>query len=136
MEFSVKKSHYSETCYLDLQERIQVCKANYFRIESEYDDTLKMLLMVQGQALMFELFGWDNHLKAHVLDGHGGKHAAHSALNNLPRPILEDEDFLKETERAVASAFLQADSALAEACSTDAALAPGATALTAVVIGR
>ncbi|KAI3981961.1 hypothetical protein MKX01_018867, partial [Papaver californicum] len=71
-----------------------------------------------------------------VFDGHGGKHAADFARNNLPRLILEDEDFPKEIERAVASAFLQADSAFAEACSTDTALASGTTALTALVIGR
>ncbi|KAI3875045.1 hypothetical protein MKW98_019618 [Papaver atlanticum] len=71
-----------------------------------------------------------------VFDGHGGKHAADFARNNLPRLILEDEDFPKEIERAVVSAFLQADSAFAEACSTDTALASGTTALTALVYGR
>ncbi|OVA06528.1 Protein phosphatase 2C (PP2C)-like domain [Macleaya cordata] len=71
-----------------------------------------------------------------VFDGHGGKHAADFACNNLPRFILEDEDFPKEIERAMASAFLQTDSAFAEACSIDAALASGTTALAALVIGR
>ncbi|KAK9273628.1 hypothetical protein L1049_018438 [Liquidambar formosana] len=71
-----------------------------------------------------------------VFDGHGGKHAADFACNNLPRFIVEDEDFPREIERAVASAFLQTDSAFAEACSLDAALASGTTALAALIVGR
>ncbi|KAL5975210.1 hypothetical protein ACLOJK_031889 [Asimina triloba] len=71
-----------------------------------------------------------------VFDGHGGKHAANFACVNLPRYIVEDEDFPREIERAVASAFLQTDTALAEACSVDADLASGTTALAALVIGR
>ncbi|GMI92845.1 DNA-binding protein phosphatase 1 [Hibiscus trionum] len=71
-----------------------------------------------------------------VFDGHGGKHAADFACNHLPRFILEDEDFPGEIERVVSSAFLQTDTAFAEACSLDSALASGATALVALVLGR
>ncbi|KAH8482696.1 hypothetical protein H0E87_029959 [Populus deltoides] len=71
-----------------------------------------------------------------VFDGHGGKHAADFACYHLPRFIAEDEDFPMEVERVVASAFLQTDSAFAKACSLDAALASGTTALAALVVGR
>lgn len=71
-----------------------------------------------------------------VFDGHGGKHAADFACNHLPRFIVEDKDFPMEIERAVASAFLQTDTAFAEACLLDAALASGTTALAALVVGR
>ncbi|KAJ8751779.1 hypothetical protein K2173_025965 [Erythroxylum novogranatense] len=71
-----------------------------------------------------------------VFDGHGGKHAADFACSHLPRFIVEDEDFPKEIETVVASAFLQTDTAFAEACSSDATLASGTTALAALVIGR
>ncbi|KAF8393297.1 hypothetical protein HHK36_021538 [Tetracentron sinense] len=71
-----------------------------------------------------------------VFDGHGGKHAADFACNHLLRFIVEDEDFPREIERAVASAFLQTDTAFAEACSIDAALDSGTTALAALVVGR
>ncbi|KAJ8470912.1 hypothetical protein OPV22_025255 [Ensete ventricosum] len=71
-----------------------------------------------------------------VFDGHGGRHAADFACSNLPRFLLEDEDFPKEIERAVASAFLQTDTAFAEVCSVNTSLASGTTALAALVIGR
>ncbi|XP_043687141.1 probable protein phosphatase 2C 57 isoform X2 [Telopea speciosissima] len=71
-----------------------------------------------------------------VFDGHGGKHAAEFACNNLPRFIVEDVDFPREIDRAVASAFLHTDTALAEACSMDNALASGTTALATLVLGR
>ncbi|CAK7353516.1 unnamed protein product [Dovyalis caffra] len=71
-----------------------------------------------------------------VFDGHGGKHAADFACYHLPKFIAEDEDFPMEVERVVASAFLQTDSAFEKACSLDAALASGTTALTALVVGR
>lgn len=71
-----------------------------------------------------------------VFDGHGGRHAADFASMNLPRFIVEDEDFPREIERVVTSAFHQTDTAFAEACSMDAGLASGTTALAAVVIGR
>ncbi|KAJ9167785.1 hypothetical protein P3X46_019380 [Hevea brasiliensis] len=71
-----------------------------------------------------------------VFDGHGGKHAADFACLHLPKFIVEDEDFPREIERVVASAFLQTDAAFAKACSLDTALASGTTALAALVIGR
>ncbi|KAA8521478.1 hypothetical protein F0562_012151 [Nyssa sinensis] len=70
-----------------------------------------------------------------VFDGHGGKHAADFACYHLPRFIVEDEDFPREIERAIASAFLQTDTAFAEACSVDSAIASGTTALAALVVG-
>ncbi|KAG4197211.1 hypothetical protein ERO13_A05G009800v2 [Gossypium hirsutum] len=71
-----------------------------------------------------------------VFDGHGGKHAADFACYHLPRFIVEDQNFPEEIERVVASAFLQTDTAFAEACALDSALASGATALAALVLGR
>ncbi|XP_008804046.1 probable protein phosphatase 2C 57 [Phoenix dactylifera] len=71
-----------------------------------------------------------------VFDGHGGKQAADFACSNLPRFIVEDEDFPREIERVFASAFLQTDTAFAEACSVNSALASGTTALAALVVGR
>ncbi|KAL0323900.1 UNVERIFIED_CONTAM: putative protein phosphatase 2C 22 [Sesamum calycinum] len=71
----------------------------------------------------------------YVFDGHGGKHAADFACYHLPRFIVEDEDFPQEIERVMSSAFLQTDTAFAEACSSDTDLASGTTALAAVVIG-
>ncbi|KAL7159456.1 hypothetical protein ABFS83_01G028000 [Erythranthe nasuta] len=70
-----------------------------------------------------------------VFDGHGGKHAADFACYHLPRFILEDGNFPQEIERVMSTAFLQTDTAFAEACSLDADLASGTTALTALVIG-
>ncbi|XP_011081906.1 probable protein phosphatase 2C 22 isoform X1 [Sesamum indicum] len=70
-----------------------------------------------------------------VFDGHGGKHAADFACYHLPRFIVEDEDFPQEIERVMSSAFLQTDTAFAEACSLDTDLASGTTALAAIVIG-
>ncbi|KAL8521930.1 hypothetical protein ACS0TY_012184 [Phlomoides rotata] len=70
-----------------------------------------------------------------VFDGHGGKHAADFACYNLPRLIVEDEDFPQEIERVISSAFLQTDAAFADACLLDADLASGTTALAALVIG-
>lgn len=71
-----------------------------------------------------------------VFDGHGGKHAADFACHHLPKFIFEDEDFPGDIERIVVSAFLQTDSAFEEACSLDAALSSGTTALAALIIGR
>ncbi|ONK59462.1 uncharacterized protein A4U43_C08F6670 [Asparagus officinalis] len=71
-----------------------------------------------------------------VFDGHGGKHAADFACSNLLRFIVEDDDFPREIEKVVASAFLQTDTAFSEVCSLDSALASGTTALTALVVGR
>lgn len=71
-----------------------------------------------------------------VFDGHGGKHAADFACHQLPKFIFEDEDFPRNIERIIVSAFLQTDSAFAEACSLDADLSSGTTAVAALVIGR
>ncbi|CAN1828145.1 Probable protein phosphatase 2C 22 [Linum perenne] len=71
-----------------------------------------------------------------VFDGHGGKHAADFACHHLPRLIIEDEEFPRDIERVIASAFQQTDSAFADACSLDAELASGTTALAALVVGR
>lgn len=71
-----------------------------------------------------------------LFDGHGGKHAADFACRHLPRFIAEEDDFPKEIERAIASAFLHTDIAFAEACSTNSTLASGTTALAALVVGR
>ncbi|XWS70834.1 hypothetical protein CRYUN_Cryun03dG0083000 [Craigia yunnanensis] len=71
-----------------------------------------------------------------VFDGHGGKHAADFACYHLPRFIVENEDFPREFERVVALAFLQTDTAFAEACALDSALSSGTTALAALVLGR
>lgn len=71
-----------------------------------------------------------------MFDGHGGRHAADFACYHLPKFIVEDEDFPSEIERVVASAFLQTDTAFAEACSLDTDLASGTTALAALVVGR
>ncbi|XP_071693471.1 probable protein phosphatase 2C 22 [Rutidosis leptorrhynchoides] len=71
-----------------------------------------------------------------VFDGHGGKHAAHFACDRLPRFIFEDDDFPMDIEGVITSAFAQTDTAFAEACTLDADLASGTTALAALVIGR
>ncbi|PKI69139.1 hypothetical protein CRG98_010494 [Punica granatum] len=71
-----------------------------------------------------------------IFDGHGGKHVADFACCHLLRIIHEDEDFLHEIENVISSSFLQTDVAFAEACSLDAALASGTTALVATVMGR
>lgn len=70
-----------------------------------------------------------------IFDGHGGKHAADFACNHLPRFIAEDEDFPRQIDRAISSAFLQTDTAFSEACNLDADLASGTTALAALIIG-
>lgn len=71
-----------------------------------------------------------------VFDGHGGKHAADFACYHLPKLIVEDDNFPRDIEKVVASAFLQTDTAFADACSLDGALASGTTALAALVVGR
>ncbi|KAM1177663.1 hypothetical protein PS1_017312 [Malus domestica] len=71
-----------------------------------------------------------------VFDGHGGKHAADFASSHLPKFILENEDFPTDIEQVVTSAFLHTDTAFEEACTLDAKLASGTTALTALLIGR
>ncbi|KAK4798737.1 hypothetical protein SAY86_031063 [Trapa natans] len=71
-----------------------------------------------------------------VFDGHGGKHAADFAGCHLLRFILEDEEFPQEIERVISSAYLRTDAAFAKACSLDADLASGTTALTVIIMGR
>lgn len=71
-----------------------------------------------------------------VFDGHGGKHAADFAGRNLLQYIIKNEDFPRAIEKVVSSAFLQTDAAFAKACSLDAALASGTTALAAIIMGR
>lgn len=75
-------------------------------------------------------------LVGQVFDGHGGKHAADFACSNLPKFIFEDKDFPDDIGRVVSSAFLQTDTAFQEACTVDATLASGTTALTALLVGR
>lgn len=75
-------------------------------------------------------------LVGQVFDGHGGKHAADFACFHLPKFIIENEDFPRDIERVVTSAFLHTDTAFEEACTLDATLASGTTALTALLIGR
>lgn len=71
-----------------------------------------------------------------VFDGHGGKHAADFACSNLLRFVLENDEFPREMEKMITSAFLQTDTTFAEVCSLDSALASGTTALAALVVGR
>jgi protein phosphatase 2C family protein 2/3 len=70
-----------------------------------------------------------------VFDGHGGKHAADFACHHLPKFIVKDEEFPKEIEKVISSAFMQTDNAFAEACSADSALSSGTTALAALIMG-
>ncbi|KAH1038763.1 hypothetical protein J1N35_040506 [Gossypium stocksii] len=85
--------------------------------------------------MAFDIFIF-NFFGGQVFDGHGRKHAADFACYHLPRFIVEDQNFLEEIERVVASAFLQTDAAFTEACALDSALSSGATALAALVLGR
>lgn len=71
-----------------------------------------------------------------VFDGHGGKHAADFVCSNLFKLIMEDEDFPKHIDKVITSAFLQADTAFAEVCTIDSAMASGTTALAALIVGR
>ncbi|KAF1871412.1 hypothetical protein Lal_00020205 [Lupinus albus] len=86
--------------------------------------------ILSGNTVLLYLF------YGHVFDGHGGKNAADFACHHLLKFILEDETFPCDIERTVTSAFLQTDNAFEKACSLDAALASGTTALAALVIGR
>ncbi|KAF6166960.1 hypothetical protein GIB67_030653 [Kingdonia uniflora] len=71
-----------------------------------------------------------------IFDGHYGKYAANFASKHLPRFIREDKDFPREIDTVLSSAFLQTDNAFAEACSIDASLESGTTALAALILGR
>jgi protein phosphatase PTC2/3 len=56
--------------------------------------------------------------------------------SNLPRLIVEDKGFPREIKKVVSSAFLQADAAFADVCSSNCSLASGTTAIAALVVGR
>ncbi|KAI9092754.1 hypothetical protein K1719_027551 [Acacia pycnantha] len=84
-------------------------------------------------------FGPKNHIDGPsafygVFDGHGGKHAADFSCHHLPKFIVEDESFPSDIEKIVASAICRIDNAFVDACSLDAGLASGTTALAALVI--
>ncbi|KAH7567000.1 hypothetical protein ACOSP7_011311 [Xanthoceras sorbifolium] len=69
-----------------------------------------------------------------VFDGHGGTDAASFVRNNILRFIVEDSQFPISVEKAIKSAFVQADYAFADASSLD--ISSGTTALTALFSGR
>ncbi|XVF16043.1 hypothetical protein REPUB_Repub09cG0207600 [Reevesia pubescens] len=69
-----------------------------------------------------------------VFDGHGGLDAASFTRKNILKFIVEDSNFATGTKRAVKSAFVKADHALADAKSLD--RSSGTTALTALILGR
>lgn len=69
-----------------------------------------------------------------VFDGHGGKDAASFVKEKILRLILDDIDFPFCVEKAVKSAFMNADHAFAEDGSLDSS--SGTTALTALIFGR
>ncbi|KAK0577006.1 hypothetical protein LWI29_026499 [Acer saccharum] len=69
-----------------------------------------------------------------VFDGHGGTDAASFVRNNILRFIVEDSQFPSCVEKAIKSAFVQADYAFADASSLD--ISSGTTALTALFFGR
>ncbi|KAK7274610.1 hypothetical protein RIF29_15706 [Crotalaria pallida] len=122
-DVSVKPVNVIEDCQSDFLPKL--CSRAYadigFKSTMEYGRRLLKRYMANGLVQVF--------------DGHGGKHAVDFAFHHLPKYILEDENFPSDIERIVTSAFLQTDKAFAEACSLDAALASGTTALAALVIG-
>lgn len=69
-----------------------------------------------------------------MFDGHGGTDAATFTRKNILKFILEDNQFPAGTKRAVRSAFVKIDNALADAKSLD--NSSGTTALTALILGR
>lgn len=69
-----------------------------------------------------------------MFDGHGGTDAASFVRNNILRFIAEDSQFPSCVEKAIKSAFVQADYAFADASSLD--ISSGTTALTALFFGR
>ncbi|XP_028060742.1 uncharacterized protein LOC114264328 [Camellia sinensis] len=104
---------------------------NYFKFANDDDDDVisnaaprKFIKSQEFNDLSTRAYEMDNEFQEHdrrlqrmekklnvvlyviVFDGHGGKHAADFACSHLPRFIIEDEDFPKEVERAVTSAFL------------------------------
>ncbi|RVW54006.1 putative protein phosphatase 2C 57 [Vitis vinifera] len=83
-----------------------------------------LVAVIESLAYMARGWGWGREVPGSIL------------CSKKKRFIVEDEDFPREIERVVASAFLQTDNAFAEACSLDAALASGTTALAALVVGK
>ncbi|XP_038994604.1 probable protein phosphatase 2C 47 [Hibiscus syriacus] len=69
-----------------------------------------------------------------VFDGHGGLDAASFTRNNILNFIIEDKNFATGTRKAVKSAYVKADHALADAKSLD--RSSGTTALTALILER
>ncbi|XVE87556.1 hypothetical protein DITRI_Ditri18aG0127100 [Diplodiscus trichospermus] len=69
-----------------------------------------------------------------VFDGHGGLDAASFTRKNILKFIVEDSNFATGTKKAVKSAFVKADHALADTTSLDSS--SGTTALTALMLGR
>ncbi|GAB4833029.1 hypothetical protein Ancab_007052 [Ancistrocladus abbreviatus] len=69
-----------------------------------------------------------------VFDGHGGTDAGCFVRNNILRFIVEDPHFPLCMEKAVKSAFMNADYAFADDSSVD--ISSGTTALTAFAFGR
>lgn len=69
-----------------------------------------------------------------MFDGHGGIDAASFIRNNILRFIVEDSNFPNCLDKAIRSAFLNADYAFAGANSLD--ISSGTTALTALIFGR
>ncbi|KAK3224202.1 hypothetical protein Dsin_011227 [Dipteronia sinensis] len=69
-----------------------------------------------------------------VFDGHGGIDAASFARENMLKYIVEDSHFPSSTKRAVKSAYVKVDHALADAKSLD--RTSGTTALAALMLGR
>lgn len=69
-----------------------------------------------------------------VFDGHGGTDAASFTRKNILKFIVEDSQFPSGTKKAIKSAFVKADHALADSKSVDSS--SGTTALTALILGR
>ncbi|XP_058098631.1 probable protein phosphatase 2C 27 isoform X2 [Magnolia sinica] len=69
-----------------------------------------------------------------VFDGHGGSDAASFIRKNILKFIIEDSHFPTCVEKAIRSAFVNADRAFADTCYLDSS--SGTTALTALIFGR
>ncbi|XP_039123889.1 probable protein phosphatase 2C 27 [Dioscorea cayenensis subsp. rotundata] len=69
-----------------------------------------------------------------VFDGHGGTDAASFVRENLLRFIIEDTHFPNYVGKAIKSAFMKTDHAIADSISID--KSSGTTALTALIFGR
>lgn len=69
-----------------------------------------------------------------VFDGHGGTDAVCFVRKNLLKFIIEDGHFPNSMEKAIRSAFVKADHAIADSHSLD--RNSGTTALTALIFGR